>query len=373
MINKKISVAAAVAAALATCSTAALAESTVTLYGTIDQYINYLRSSSGERIIALEDGAYTRTRFGLRGAEDLGNGLRAKFNLESGLNADDGTSAERTRLFDRQAWVGMSGGWGEFRVGRQNTVLVPRGGYIDPTGRTLGSVFNAFGIPARYDNDVMYLSPKIAGFVLEAHYALAEQPYQSRQAVKQLAVDYENGPYRLGYGGVTAKPQSPAEYTASVQYHNLFANYDYGQGRIYLAFARTNNSTATSSGNNAGSILSGIGGVVAGTNPDVDRFYHLYQISADYRATPQLRVAALYGLISDRSNSDRSASGVTVAAYYDLSKRTTIYSIAEQLRNRGTAGFRLAGSAGLKSNFSTPNDVNGRSVTGMQVGILHRF
>lgn len=361
------------AAALTACSTAALAQSSVTLYGTVDQYVSYLRSSSGEKSLALEDGALTRTRWGLRGSEDLGSGRRATFQLESGVNADDGTAADKSRLFDRQAWVGLAGGFGEVRLGRQNTVVLGRGSYVDHSARTLGSVFNAFGIPARYDNDVSYISPRVAGFLVEAHYALAETPNQSRrQSVKQLGVDYEHGPYRLGYVGVTAGPPSPATYTANVQYQNVYANYDYGQGKIYLAYARSNNSTATGAGNNAGTILSNVGGVVDGTNADVHRMYNLWQISADYRATPQFRVGALFGLLDDRSG-NRSASGTSLAGYYDLSKRTTLYTVAQQLRNRGSAGFRPAGSAGLKSNFATPNDVNGRTITGVHAGILHRF
>jgi predicted porin len=362
-----------IAAAMAACSSAAFAQSSVALYGTVDQYVSYLRSSSGEKSMALEDGALTRTRWGLRGSEDLGAGRRAIFQLEAGASADDGRAADSSRLFDRQAWVGLGGGFGEVRVGRQNTVVVGRGSYVDHTARTLGSVLNAFGIPARYDNDVSYISPRVAGFLVEAHYALAETPNQSRrQSVKQVGVDYETGPYRLGYVGVTAGPRSPAAYTANVQYQNLYANYDYGQGKIYLAYARSNNSTATGSGNNAGSILSNVGGVVDGSNADVNRMYNLWQISADYRATPQFRVGALFGLLDDRSG-NRSASGASVAGFYDLSKRTTLYTVGQQLRNRGSAGFRPAGSAGLKSNFSMPNDVNGRTITGLHAGILHRF
>ena len=371
---KTVSMAAAVAACgVAVCSTAAFAQSSVTLYGTVDQYVSYLRSSSGEKSVALEDGALTRTRWGLRGSEDLGGGRRATFQLGAGANADDGKAADTSRLFDRQAWVGLGGGFGEVRVGRQNTVVLGRGSYVDHSARTLGSVFNAFGIPARYDNDVSYISPRVAGFLVEAHYALAETPNQSRrQSVKQLGVDYETGPYRLGYVGVTAGPRSPAAYTANVQYQNVYANYDYGQGKVYLAYARSNNTTATGAGNNTGTILSNVGGVVDGSNADVNRMYNLWQISADYRATPQFRVGALFGLLDDRSG-NRSASGMSVAGFYDLSKRTTVYTVGQQLRNRGSAGFRPAGSAGLKSNFATPNDVNGRTITGLHAGILHRF
>jgi predicted porin len=111
----------ALAAALG--ATGAHAQSSVTIYGSLDQYVNHMRSSSGASMTTLEDGALLRSRLGFRGQEDLGGGLYARFQLEMGINADNGTQADSTRGFDRQSWVGLGGGWGEVRLGRQNTVI----------------------------------------------------------------------------------------------------------------------------------------------------------------------------------------------------------------------------------------------------------
>lgn len=62
-----------------------------------------------------------------------------------------------------------------------------------------------------------------------------------------------------------------------------------------------------------------------------------------------------------------------MAAYYNLLKRTTVYGITETLRNDRNAGFMLACSAALQANFTAPNDINGRTINGVQPGILHRF
>jgi predicted porin len=359
---------------LSICSAPALAQSTVTLYGTLDQYVNHMRSSSGASVTALEDGAVTRSRFGFRGTEDLGGGLYAKFQLEAGFNTDDSTMADATRSFDRQSWVAIGDRWGEVRVGRQNTAIFGRGDYIDFTSRTLGSLINSFGAPARYDNDISYVSPRVYGFLFEAHYALAETLNSAgRQAVYQLALDYLHGPYRAGYAGLRGRAPETGRYRDDVKYDNLYANYDHGNGKVYLVYVRSNNSTSTAAGNNAGSILGNVGGVVAGRNADVNRYYRIWQLSADYRLTPLLRVGALYGKISDEANTGHDASGGSVAAYYDLSKRTMVYGVAERLKNGPNAGFRVAGSAGLKSNFAAANDVNGRTISGIQAGILHRF
>ncbi|HYS12283.1 MAG TPA: porin, partial [Burkholderiaceae bacterium] len=155
----------------------------------------------------------------------------------------------------------------------------------------------------------------------------------------------------------------------------------YGRGTVYLAFVRSNNSTATAVSNNAGTILSNVGGTPnagagsfnPGTNPDLNNFYNIYQISADFQATEQLRVGALWGKIDDKSGRDRGATGGSIGAYYDLSKRTMLLALVDTLRNDTNGGWRPAGSAGLKSTFAAPGDINGRTINGVQVGIVHRF
>lgn len=350
--------------------------SSVTLYGSIDQYVNYMRSSSGAQIKSVNDGAFLRSRFGLKGTEDLGSGTAIKFQLEGALSADTGASGTSGSLFDRQAWVGYAAvDYGDFRIGRQNTAIFFRGDYIDYGSRTLGSIVNNFGTPSRYSNDMAWISPRWSGLQLEAHYAPGESTAGAgAQAVYQLAADYVNGPFRVGYADVTGKPNKGAAITVkkAVTYRNLYANYDYGQGKVYAVFIRSNNSTASADGNNATTILGTVGNLVAGTNADANRYYNIVQLSGDYRITSQLRVGALYGKIIDTSHTGHSAKGGSIGAYYDLSKRTTLLALYESMDNDKNAGFRPSGSAGVSPNF-TGNDVNGRRINGIQAGIVHRF
>jgi predicted porin len=362
------------AAGLGVLACAAQAQSSVTLYGTLDQYLSRLHSSSGASITALEDGTNLRSRFGLRGEEDLGGGIKAKFQLESGFAADTGASAETARLFDRQAWVGFATPYGEVRLGRQNGVVFGAGSYIDFTSRTLGSVVNAFGTPSRYDNTISYASPRISGFLFQLQYSLAETTAgASSQAVIQQGVDYVNGPFRVGYAGIIGKAPAGAVVSQNMRYDNLYANYDYGKGKVYAAYIRSNNNSASGVLNNGGSILGNIGGVVAGTNPEATRFYNIAQISADYYVTPVLRVGGLYGRIKDTSGNGKNANGFGLGAYYDLSKRTTLVALVHNLKNDTNAGFRPSGSAGLRSTFTTAADVNGQTIRGLALGIIHRF
>lgn len=350
--------------------------SSVNIYGSIDQYFNHMSSSSGAHVNALQDGKDLRSRLGFRGNEDLGGGLQARFQLEMGLSTNTGATADANRAFDRQSWVGLSQeGLGELRIGRQNSAAFTRGDYTDFTARTLGSVINNFGVPARFDNDVAYISPRWAGVQVEAHFAQQQASASGTQVstpIVQLAADYLNGPVRVGYAGLSAKAPQKSVIDAAVFYHYLYANYDYGKGKVYAAYVRSNNIASNANGNDAGSVLGNTGGVVTWTSTSVNRTYDIFQLSADYRVTDALRVGALWGRINDQSGAGHNASGGAVGAYYALSKRTTLSALYETLRNSSAAGFRPAGSAALGTNFAG-TDVNGRTINGLQLGVLHRF
>lgn len=364
---------AAAAGALLGAVLPAAAQSNVTLYGVIDQYLNAMHSSSGATVKSIEDGAYLRSRFGVRGTEDLGGGYAAKFQIEGGFSTDNGAQADTNRFWDRQSWVGFATPYGELRIGRQNGPIQSRGGFIDFTARDLGSMINNFGVPSRYDNDVSYISPRVSGFQFEGHFALPESPVGNKPFIWQTSVDWTNDVYRLGYMGIRARPPTHAAIDRDMVYDNVYANWSYGPGTVYLAYVRSNNSTATAVSNNAGTIVSNVGGFNAGTNPDLANFYGIWQVSADYRVSPRLRVGALWGVIRDDSGRDRGASGGAVGAYYDLSKRTMLLALLDTLRNDANGGWRPVGSAGLKNTFTVPTDINGRTIDGVQLGIVHRF
>jgi predicted porin len=385
-MSKKIIRASIAAAASLLCASAyAQATSSVTLYGSLDQYLNYIKSSNSSKtntIRSLNDGSTLRSRLGFKGVEALTDDLSAKFQLEGGLGADTGAQADTTRFFDRQAWVGLSSkSYGEFRAGRQNGIVFGRGDYIDFTSRTLGSMVNNFGTPSRYDNDLSWQSPRTAGFLAEVHYALGETTLSAtHQAVYQLGLDYVNGPFRVGYADITGKANANSVVKKSVTYRNLYANYDYGQGKVYAVFIRSNNSTSSTTLTNGVAILGNVGGTVTGTNTaanptiqtDIKRFYNIVQLSADYKVTPQLRIGALYGQINDTSHNNMGAKGGAIGAYYDLSKRTTLVGMLDTVSNESNGSFRPSASAGLAQNFSGA-DIKGKRVNGVQAGIVHRF
>jgi len=357
------------------------------VYGDIDLYGNYMKSSSGAKIAALQDGAILRSRLGFTGSKDFGSGWGGAFTLETGLNATNGTQADQPnanatglttsgRLFDRQAWAGITNTqWGEFRVGRQNSDIQSQGNYIDYTERNLGSVVNSFGVPSRYDGDLAYLSPRIAGVQVVAHYAIGGGGTQStstfNQNVWQLRVDYTAGPIRVAYSGLDAKAPDGAAHGQRIYYHSAYANYDYGQGTIYATYVRSNNGGGALS-NTGGNEVGNFPTVVNGANATGGTAYDIYQVSADYRMTPTLRLGGLYGKIKDTVNDSGSATGWSVGAFWQAFSNVTLYSLVDEMDNNATGAFGLAGSAGLTKNFSGTN-LTGRRITGVQMGGLLRF
>jgi predicted porin len=356
------------------------------VYGDIDEYLNHMRSSSGAKINALQDGAILRSRLGFTGSKDFASGYGGLFTLETGLNATNGTQADQPnatttglttsgRLFDRQAWAGVTTPYGEVRVGRQNTEIFFGGNYIDYTERTLGAVVNSFGVPSRYDGDVAYISPRIAGTQVAAHYALGGGGQQGKsafnQGVFQLRADYINGPFHVGYQGLQAKPAAGAVHTNDVYYHNVYANYDYGQGTIYAVYIHSNNGGGALN-NTGGNEVGNVPTVLAGTSATVNTAYDIYQASVDYRLTSTLRLGGLYGKIKDTQASSGRATGWSVGAYWQAFSNLTLYGLLDSIDNNSAAAFGLAGSAGLTKTFSGAN-LTGQRITGLQAGGLFRF
>ncbi len=171
-------------ALIGTFSGAAVAQSNVTLYGILD--VNYMWQEGPtnvgtstaprieqESVSAINSGHQSGSRWGLRGSEALGGGLSAIFALEGGYDIDRGTQGQGGRLFGRQAYAGLSGGWGSVVAGRLATFSSGTGdfdmiGRVDPfaTGFGLASAGSTFiSMNAlRVDNTVAYVSPTMAGF-----------------------------------------------------------------------------------------------------------------------------------------------------------------------------------------------------------------
>jgi predicted porin len=132
-----------IALAVMAASGASFAQSTVSLYGIADAWVGRTTATGAPSQVKLDSGGVSGSRFGFKGSEDLGGGLKANFLLEQGFNLDDGTQANATQMFSRQAYLGFSGGFGEVKLGKVFSA------YDDISGMTNAAFDSAFTTPLR--------------------------------------------------------------------------------------------------------------------------------------------------------------------------------------------------------------------------------
>ena len=242
---------------------AASAQSSVTLYGRIDASIGSQRTTNngnvagatvdvGTQILA---GAHTGNRWGMKGSEDLGGGLKAIFQLENGFSVDTGAAAQGGLLFGRQAYVGLTGGFGSLTVGRQYDLVDTAYGAYDPMGYSgysaMGYAFNkgtGGDIIARQNNSVIYATPNMGGFTGSAMWAPGENKAAGVSAgrVYGLMGQYANGPVGAGIMWQSNKANGA---TASVTNYLLGGSYDLGAAKLYGQYEGTNNKPANAKDN----------------------------------------------------------------------------------------------------------------------------
>jgi len=351
-----------------------MAQSSVTLYGVLDTFVGYQNTKVNGKtttLAVLGNNGEMTSRWGLRGTEDIGGGYRINFALESGFDPGTGALQNSYRFFDRQAWVGVGGGFGEVRFGRQNSPMFVYSGNMDAFGAaTYASGYNNFASwLARVDNDIAWISPKFYGTQAELHYSVGGQPGTlAGNAVYQAGVQTTQGPVYLALAYLNA---ANATVSNRVQEFMAGGNFDYGWGRIYFGYFRANEIISATTGN-ALSNPAGKYNPAAGPVGNVPGDWHsTYSLSADYRFTPFLSVGAGAAYIKDSTHLDNDALQYGAIVNYDLSKGTRLYGTISELKNYGTAQFKMAGASITTGSFLTPGP--GQSEFGVQVGIRHLF
>ena len=150
----------------------------VQLYGVVDEGFIYTNTKvtdeKSDNQFQLGSGLNLGSRWGLKGTEDLGNGYKVGFKLESGFNADTGTLQEN-RLFRREAGLTLYGPFGSLGFGRFGGIASAAGsydliGYVDSFDGGDNNVWG-FAASSRYDNVVAYQTPRFAGLQLTAQYS----------------------------------------------------------------------------------------------------------------------------------------------------------------------------------------------------------
>lgn len=230
-----------IALAAVAASSAALAQSSVTLFGIVDlnvrnvnQKLNGVKDQATSFTSMSQDGTAS-SRLGVRGVEDLGGGMSASFWLEGALQPDTGTAGGLT--FQRRSTVSLSGGFGEVRLGRDYTPTFWNHTVYDPFGTNgVGSSVNLYATAAtanvfmstvvRSDNLISYFTPNMSGFQAQLSYGFKETNAASSPSdYTGLRVTYAAGPLSVAFATASEGVPNAALDTSR---SNIGASYDFG-------------------------------------------------------------------------------------------------------------------------------------------------
>lgn len=304
-------------------STGAMAQSSVTLYGIVDVNLQSSKIDGGVRQTALESGGVSGSRFGLKGSEDLGGGLKALFVLESGFNADDGSSRTSGSLFDRQSYVGLAGNFGEVRLGNSTTALddinLLSNSVFDSILSPTNNVWVSNGFNARPHNQIYYATPSFGGVTGAVSYALGENKATTStgkdRGVVAFNVQYAGGPLALSLGYQSDK-EIALPLIETAKYTIVNASYDLGVVKLLGSYGRA-----------------------AADNYRANEFH----LGADVPVGAALVVSAGYAQSQDKiaGVKDDKRSGFAVGASYSLSKRTSVYTGYDRAQTKTVAGDKI--------------------------------
>lgn len=404
-------------------SAPAFAQSNVTIYGLIDMGVHQYKSSgsvAGDEKLTSVGGSFSQngtgalngSRIGFRGTEDLGNGLKAGFVIEYGVNLtngeyeenDGGLAANTTdnvvgqglgRL--RQGHVSLSGGFGTVLAGTTYSPVDATSGFVagaqahDGTNSPTGAAaLFKFGQLARAGNAVVYVTPTFSGLRAAVGYHNSDAVTDSgsgdggktnRSPV--FAIDYKNGPIAAGYAyqklnDVTtagaagdnlavinlvgtnndvALPQFGGR-NADLTYHVVGGSYDFGVAKVGLNYASYEAEFDTFGFDTNGATAGGVVNIA----PTLES--KQTSLSVKVPVTANFWVGGAYtdgdieadGRVLGKDKTD--TSGIDLVAVYSLSKRTNIYALAAQTK------FELDGEL---------NDGRDRKQTQYGVGLRHSF
>jgi predicted porin len=363
-----------IALAVMAASGAAMAQSTVTVYGILDTFLatNSVDSGNGAgsaSATVLGSGAVNGSRWGMKGSEDLGGGMKANFKLESGFNIDTGASAQGGLLFGRQSWVGLSGGFGAVSFGRIatpfydvegaqdavfNSALSPEANIFKSTTANPGVGYNAATITVRSDNTIRYDMPAMNGFGASVSYSLDEKvaataATATAAATKAgLAVTSMNATYAGGPVAVSLAYQVEARYN-----QNAVAPATTTAGYADLKFTRLQGSY------DLGSVVLKAGyGMAANVGNKSGADTTEYMFGVDYKASSALTLSAGYANSKDNTTQTGAAeakrTGFGLGAAYSLSKRTFVFG-------------------GYETDTQTQNTKLDKKHNLFAVGMQHRF
>lgn len=376
----------------------------VTLYGVVDEGFLYTHKDADKTDVdavdklELKSGIQAGSRWGLKGTEDLGNGLKVGFILESGFNADDGTQSVSGTMFNREASLSVMGPFGQLSLGKigaitQGTSSWGKVGAVSAFGTSYGAanVGNATNVFAAtvgvMDNTIAYQTPKFAGFTVYAQYSMGNSKTGTSSTPTQTS----------------STPTQVENKSSTDRYYALGATYANGPVNLYFAVDSVNyasyfdNTTPPSTQDMDDSLTVAFGGsydfsvvkVFAGAQYFdevlVSKVSGLSNVGLDFlkskmegyalQASASAPLAGGTGYFGvgyvDASEADSVAASAgfdikyyvaSVGYKYDLSKRTNVYGVLSYAK----------GDQDVTTATATVYDRK-PSMVGFGVGLRHNF
>jgi predicted porin len=370
---KKILIATAIAASVASL---AHAQSSVTLYGTLDAGINYTSNvaPAGKAQWAAGSGSIEDNRFGLRGSEDLGGGLKAVFTLEQGFDLSNGKSGGKNEMFSRQAFVGLSSQFGTLTLGRQYDAAQDFLAPLSATGSWGGMNFAHYGNLDQLDessdnaksNTVKFTSANFSGLSFGSTYSFSNNAQFAQNRAYSAGLGYENAGLRVGAGYAQQNnPLSntvgavPSTITLADGTPVLSQNYrarQFGAGASYAFGPALVGALWTQSRLDNSSVAS--------------NHVNNYEVNGKYNLTPALGLGAAYTYFNGAFEGTKfHGNQVGLQADYALSKRTDVYAQGVFQMLSSTDGLVPA----IVDNGNSSEFASSRRQGVASVGIRHRF
>lgn len=300
----------------------AQAQSSVTLYGLADIWVGSTKAEIngvGSSVTKVDGSGLATSRFGLKGSEDLGGGLKANFQLEQGFNIDNGTAGNSTgtagsQAFDRQAWVGLSGGFGEVQFGKTwSSYNDIRWSANDNFNANVAASFNTWvGYTDRPVNSIKYISPTVGGFSGSVTYGLGEDKLANANgkssSLTSLGLQYANGPVFVGLAY-----QAEKDGATDTKFTNTLINgsYDFGMAKLVAGYNQAKDT------------------LVAGKANE-------WNVGVEVPLAANLNLGLGYAQSKEKIAGVDSfkTTGYTASLLYSLSKRTTVYGVLSQTKGK---------------------------------------
>jgi predicted porin len=327
-----------IALAAVAATSASFAQSTVTLSGTVETGLEKRWSGDATRLTSNRNGTSNWT---LSGAEDLGGGLKAVFQVSTSFNTDDGTvgavstGTTGTALGNNGMFVGLTGGFGTLRAGRPVNTLYGNAMFANGTkgvsahdANTIMSnlVANA-GNSVYVNNAVQYHSPRFAGFQVQLEYAASELAGAS--AGTGIGVRYDGGPLSASF--VNYKGAGTAALLSPDAVNQFAVAYDFSVAKVFFTYRDQSGAAST-----------------------VDNAYAL-------GVTAPVGPGSLYASYNVREQAADDGRTIIAGYKYNFSKRTQAFVNVARRNAAWNPGGAITGAAATKST------------TGFGFGLQHNF